>query len=67
VEKTKADKDEQDKVCSMCGDPAKKMIISNKGCWTLCDRASCWSRLQSRHPQSDLTWMTTPLDEEPPR
>ena len=61
---TESAKDTENKTCVMCGQPGTRLIISNKGCWTLCSRESCWNRLQNKHPQSDLTWMTTPLDEE---
>ena len=52
--------------CDICGQEATKRIFSQKGAWKLCDRPSCLSRLQSRHPQSGLTWLKTPLDEDSP-
>ena len=50
--------------CDICGREATRRIFSEKGAWTLCERPSCLNRLQSRHPQSNLTWLKTPLDEE---
>ena len=52
--------------CDICSQEATKRIFSQVGAWKLCDRPSCLSRLQSRHPQSKLTWLKTPLDEDPP-
>ena len=52
------------RACTICGAPATKLVISNLGCWKLCARESCWNRLTSRHPKTDLTWLQQPLDEE---
>lgn len=63
MKEDRAEPQDDVRVCAMCGESAVKLVISNVGSWKLCDRDSCWNRLTSRHPRTELTWFSQPLDE----